>query len=343
MMVNAAQRLGGPVALLLVAIIANLLLLRSFMTSAVSAQQRPIFTFHTDEVWLNLHQFLYVLGRHESGNPDRLRRAQIGAPADADKGLIALSPDEQRQWRDAVTFYAQGFSKLDAIFDEPLIKTGEALARAGDESTLAGSGLDPALAATLAKAAPLYQKAWWPAHEKANRTWQRSTEALVAQHGGRILAFVTRAYGLPWPANGFPIHVSAYANWAGAFSTGDNLLIISSLDSGNAGLVGLETSFHEAMHQWDREVHEALATHARRQMKKIPEGLTHAMIWLTAAEAMRSIAPDYVGYAEANGLWRQRTLAQFKPVLDEVWKPYLGGKGTHEDAFAAIVARLPPL
>lgn len=100
-----------------------------------------IFVFHTDDVWLNLHQFLYVLGRHEAAMPDRMRRATAGAPVDADQGLAALPPDEQRAWREAVTFYAQDLSKLDAVFDERLIRAGQALAAAGNRPTLAGSGV----------------------------------------------------------------------------------------------------------------------------------------------------------------------------------------------------------
>jgi hypothetical protein len=298
-----------------------------------------IFVFHTDDVWLNLHQFLYVLGRHEAATPDRMRRATVGAPADADRGLATLSADEQRAWREAVTFYAQGLSKLDAVFDEPLVRVGQALAAAGNRPNLAERELDPKLAATLAKVAPIYQKVWWPAHERANLAWAQSTEALVVKHGDKVLPFITRGYGLPWPEKGFPIKVTAYANWAGAFSTRGNLLLISSLDTGNAGITGLESAFHEAMHQWDDAVYEALDAHARKQMTKVPPILSHALIWYTVAEAMRSAVPDHVGYAEANGLWRQSALATFKPILDEVWRPYLHGKGTREEAFAALLRR----
>ena len=64
------------------------------------------------------------------------------------------------------------------------------------------------------------------------------------------------------------------------------------------------------------------------------------MIWYTAAEAVKSVAPDHVGYAEANGLWRQRGLGAFKPALDAYWKPYLAGKETRDEAFAAILTHI---
>ena len=51
-----------------------------------------------------------------------------------------------------------------------------ALARAGDAKSLKGSEVDPAVAATLERAAPIYRKAWWKKHREANRNWQKSIE-----------------------------------------------------------------------------------------------------------------------------------------------------------------------
>jgi hypothetical protein len=308
---------------------------------ATSTLLLTIFVFHTNDVWLNLHQFLYVLGRHEIQHPDRTRAAQVNAPKDEAKGFALLSPEEQRAWRDAVSFYARDLSKLDTVFDAALVKVGNAVASAGDRASLNGVGIEPALAAVLEKAMPIYRKGWWAEHEKANRAWAHAAESLVAKGGEAVLNDVTRIYQLPWPEAGFPIHVSAWANWAGAFSTSGNLLIISSLDEGNRGLTAFETSYHEAMHQWDSQIFDALALHARQQMKKIPYGLTHAMIWMTVPEAIARVSPGYVGIAESLGLWRTQPIVTFKPILEEAWKPYLAGKGTRDDALAAIVTRLP--
>ncbi len=303
----------------------------------------PLFLFEPDNVWLNLHQFLYVLGRHEASMPDRTRRATAGAPADAEKGLAVLAPDDQRAWRAAVTFYANGLSRQDAVFDDPVVTVAQGLVRAANATSLVKTSLDPALIAVLEKTAPLYRKTWWPTHREANLAWVRETEALVEEHGAAISRFITRAYGLPWPETGYPIQVSAYANWAGAFSTRGNLLIVSSLDAGNRGMTGLETTFHEAMHQWDEAVDEALAVQAAPLSVRVPGALSHALIFYTAGEAVRSIAPAHVPYAEANGLWKQKGLGQFKPMLDEIWSAYIAGKSTRDEAFAEILKRLRPL
>jgi hypothetical protein len=300
-----------------------------------------VFVFHTDGFWLNLHQFLYVLGRHDAMMPDRMRRATAGAPADAAEGLARLSGDEQQAWNEAVSFYAKGLSREDAVFDAALVKVGQALARVGAANSVSNAGLEPAHAALLERVAPIYRKAWWTAHRRANVAWAEATAQLVDRHGGAMLAFVTRVYGLPWPQEGFPIQVCGYSNWAGAFSTRGNLLVVSALDPGLRGLPGIEIAFHEAMHQWDDAIDEMLAAEGKRQGRAVPDLLSHAMIFYTAGEATRAIAPGYVPFAEANGLWHQRGLGALKPALDEAWKPYVSGRGTRAQAFAELVKRLP--
>ena len=302
-----------------------------------------IVRFSTDDFWLNLHQFLYVLGRAEAKAPDASRRAVAGAAAESDRGLALLTPGDAQAWRDAVTFYANGPSKLDAVFDKPLIDAENRLAAAGSSASLADSGLDTPMRQALERAAPAYRRAFWPAHRAANEAWVKTTGPLVDQYGDAILAFITRAYQLPWPAAGYPVHVSGYANWAGAFSTDGNLLIISSLDAGNAGPSALETVFHESMHQWDAPVEETLASMARSQGRTVPPILSHALVFFTAGEAVRRAIPGYVPYAEANGNWRTRSLGSLKPALDAAWLPYLNGSGTRDAALAEVVRLVPRL
>src|SRR6185295_3938526 len=221
-----------------------------------------LFVFHTDEFWLNLHHFLYVLGRAQNKERDTAREAVIGAPDDQARGLEKLSAKDQKVWGEVVASYAAGLSKKDIVFDDPLPALTNALARAEDTKSLKGSEIDPGIATTLERVAPIYRKGWWKKHHDANRRWQETIQKLVDRHGGTVLAFITNAYKLQWPAAGFPVHVSAYTNWAGAYSVTGNLLVLSSQAPGNQALYGLETIFHEGMHQWDDQVFEALRSQA---------------------------------------------------------------------------------
>lgn len=296
----------------------------------------PIFIFHTDEFWLNLHHFLYVLGRAENKERDAGRDAVKNAPAERDAALTKMSAQERIVWSDAVAWYAAGPSKKDLIFDEGLAAITERIAGAGSAKT--ATGIDPEFAAVLQRAAPIYRKAWWSRHKAANDMWVTETKTLVQKYGAKVLQFITDRYQMEWPTRGYPIHVSAFANWAGAYSVTNHLLVVSSLADSNKGPSGLESVFHESMHQWDVPIETALRKQAAAAGQPFPGGLSHALIFYTVGEAVRRVVPGYTPMAEAVGIW-QRGLARFKPLLDEVWKPYLDGRGTRDEAFAELIRR----
>jgi hypothetical protein len=297
------------------------------------------FRFQTDEFWLNLHHFLYVLGRSVAKIGDTSREAVAHAPEESTRGLATLDEADKKAWMTGMAFYAAGPSRKDAVFDAPLPSIAHALADAGDSATLANAPIEPALRSILEAAAPAYRKAWWPAHHAANLARRDEIQALLNRHGAAILGFVEKAYQMTWLPDGYPVHVSGYANWAGAYSTIGNLLMVSSLDSQLREFHGLETVFHEGMHQWDFAVNDLLSAQARRAGKRLPPNVSHALIFYTAGEAVRRVNPDHVPYADANGVW-QRGYQRFKAPLDEVWKPHLNGSGTRDEAFAALIAKI---
>jgi len=313
------------------------------LAQASSAQPAQLFTFETDELWLNLHHFLYVLGRAEAKLPDATEPSVAAAPGDAQRGLQSLTPQEREVWAEAVRAYAAGPSRQAAL-DDPLPAIARTLAGLDDAPTLAGATLDGALLATLERAAPIYRKAWWPEHLAANRAWRSATQTLIDRHGPMVVGFVTRAYGLPWAAGGRAVHVASYANFGGAYSSGrTGILVVSSLSELNAGLRALECIVHESMHQWDGQTFAALRAAGTAEL--VPRDLTHAMIFYTAGEAVRRLDANYVPTADAYAIWAKRLSGaalpadRLKPVLEEVWKPWLDGRGTRDAALAALLAR----
>ena len=320
-------------------------------TNATSAtRSTPIFKFETDEFWLNLHHFLYVLGRAEAKEQDAAREAVAGAPADAEKGLASLTDDERQKWRAAVTAYAGGISKKDTVFDATLPALTTALGKAGDAETLSNQqadALDGGTRTTLESVAPIYRRVWWPAHHASNQAWRTATQSLVDRHGPTILDFLTKAYGQAWPANGYTVHLSRYSNWAGAYSTDGQLLVVATNPTaGTHGLDGLETVFHEGMHQWDDGMIATIKQLASANNVTAPPRLSHALIFFTAGEAVKRAVPSHVPYADTNGLWRG--FAQSKPAMDEAWKPYLDGPSlgdtkARDAAIVAVLKKMPPI
>ncbi|HEV8431545.1 MAG TPA: hypothetical protein VGQ41_26840 [Pyrinomonadaceae bacterium] len=326
------------VCLAVICLSASLSICGQSVSSPKVQTPKSIFVFHTNEFWLNLHHFLYVLARAENKEKDSLREAVANAPADQESKLVKLSAAEKQTWRKAIAWYVSGPARKDLVFDDPLPAVTNALARSENAVSLKGSDVDASFATILESAAAIYRKAWWKQHQAANEKWQKTTERLVNLHGVRVLSVITNAYQMQWPVAGFPVHVSAYSNWAGAYSTKGNLLVLASLDRNLQGEYGLETVFHEGMHQWDEQIQDALIEVAQKINKYFPRGLSHALIFFTAGEAVRSVNPVHVPYAEKSGVW-QRGLSQFRVALDETWKPYLDGHGTRDEAFAELIKR----
>lgn len=308
---------------------------------APRAQEPAIFTFRAG-FWLHLHHFLYVLGRAEAKLPDRTRRAVEGAGPDQAAGLANATPEEAAAWRRAVTVYAAGLSRRDAVFDEPVWRVTAALAPLEEHAALPADIVPAEVGRALEEAAPIYRRIWWPEHGRRSRGFVDNLQTWLRLEGSVIQAFVTWAYDQRWPAEGFRVEVSSYANWAGAYSTDEGLLVLSSLDPGLRDSQGLETLFHEAMHQWDEATLARLqAAAARRNRARVPDGLLHALVFYTAGEAVRRTIPPHIPYAELNGIWKSGPFAAYKPVLDTRWRPRLRGEADMEEALDALVAAAP--
>jgi hypothetical protein len=308
------------------------------VTLALAAQTgAPIFRFEADGFWLNLHHFLYVLGRAQNHTADSQRSAVVNAPADQDAGLKGLSESHRQSWDSAVRFYAGGLSKMDAVFDQQLIAVTNAM-RVPPNATASALNIDPELRATLIRASQVYRLAFWPKHRGANHDRVRDYARQLDLHVNKVLAYITRAYQLEWPRGGHLVNLSGYTNWAGAYSTAGELIVVSSLDEQTTGSLGLESIFHEGMHQWDQPMLARLARLSKEHQTPPPrEGITHALIWYTAAEAVKSQVRGHVGYAERLGMWKQKLNGSFKAGLDTHWKPYLDGKGTLDEALIGLL------
>ena len=106
----------------------------------------------------------------------------------------------------------------------------------------------------------------------------------------------------------------------------------------------------EGMHQWDGQVNGLLGAQAKAIKATVPPDLPHALIWVTAGEAVRRLDPAYVRTVDALDIWKlnssgaREPLLRLKAPLEEIWLPYLAGRGTRDEAIAALLARVgvPP-
>ena len=98
------------------------------------------------------------------------------------------------------------------------------------------------------------------------------------------------------------------------------------------------------MHQWDDRVQQALQAQAARQSLTVAPDLSHALIFFTVGHVVKRRHPDHEPMIDAANLWRgtlsgaRAPVERLRSAIQESWKPYIDGRGTRDDAFAAMVA-----
>jgi len=298
-----------------------------------------LFSFHS-EFWPNLHHFLYVTARARQGL-DARRPAVTRALADT-IGFGSLPASDREAWEHAVAYYESAVASRDILFDSGMVAVGERLVAAGSAHSLTGVDIDPALAAALAEAAPVYRRLWWPRHDASNRAWEAQVGVLLDQYGDSIAQWESRAFRTPWPREPVRVDVTAYTNWAGAYTTvGPSHITIASSNPANAAEYALEVLFHEVLHTMSDSLASALAAEFRAQGTPPPRDLTHVLIFYTAGALTRRAIPGHVPYGEKYGLWsRSPDFARALPALQRYWQPYLDGDARFEETVRAYVGAL---
>jgi hypothetical protein len=89
------------------------------------AAPERLFTFR-QSFWLNLHHFLYVLGRARNNEPDSRRGTVAEAPIESQEILDRTEPDRSA-WDKAISNYANSVSKKDLVFDRDLSRLTQAI------------------------------------------------------------------------------------------------------------------------------------------------------------------------------------------------------------------------
>ena len=298
-----------------------------------------LFEFHSG-FWLNLHHLLYAQARAAKGFPDTKRPAVAAAAGDT-LGFSALPASERDRWRAALRYYGEHYASRDLLFDPGMVRLKNQLGDLEDSPSLEGSGLERGTIAALSDAAPAFRRLWWPRYDSANRAWVARVLPALTKSGNQLAAGVAGPFMAKWPDVPIRVDVTAYAMWAGAYtSNSPDRITISSLATDYAGPSGVEMLFHEALHTMDDSVATALDAEARTSGKRVPYDVTHALIFFTAGEMARRVLPDYQPYAYRLGIWTRGSFATYLPVIQRFWLPYLDGRLSFDSAINNIVERL---
>jgi hypothetical protein len=296
------------------------LLLAIIIASALpAAQQKPLFSFHSN-AWLNLHHYVRSNAR--------------GGPAST-----GLTDEERAVWAGGVEFY-KPYVPRDLDADEGMVAIKTALRGAEGKTSLDGIAIDAALKATLERLMPIYRKRWWPEHDRANREWTVAMQPLVDRHGLALSQALARAYGVSWPRDPIPVDLTVTAGASGAYGTSEPSAHITMSPSTFRSYVALEMLFHESTHGIV-PLYQLVSQAAATQKVNVPPQLSHAVLFYTAGELtvreLKARGIDYTAWADAN-FYTTMCGAGCRDKMVEHWGPRLDGKRSIPDALSALVA-----
>jgi hypothetical protein len=273
-------------------------------SSSSAFGQLPIFEFHSG-FWINLHHALYYEAKERAAQPPSTTAAKPPAPAASKPKIMRdsstpLTRAEQSAWDSAVAYYAANYADRDLLFNHDLVVLKNVLEDLEDCDDLAGThkkicdaGLPANLTQILDSAAPVYRAHLWPDHDRANRRWIARVAPLVEEQGVGISERLAFIYEAKWPTGKTRVDVSAFANWAGAYTTLDPLRVtIASTDPRNQGDEALEILFHEASHGLAEPVQSAITRECRQRGKPIPRDLWHALLFYTTGEVVKPLLSE---------------------------------------------------
>jgi hypothetical protein len=283
------------------------------------AQADALFSFHSNP-WLNLHHFV--------------RAAARGGPAPT-----GLSEEDSRQWAAGVEFY-KPYGQRDLLFDEEMRNIKTALRSAEGKTSLEGITIDANLKATLERLMPIYQKRWWPEHDRANRAWIAAAKPLVDRHGAALSQTVARTYDVAWPISPIPVDLCVTAGPNGAYTTGPTHVTMSSSDPSYQGLAALEMLFHESSHGVD-QLFQQVKQAASEQKVTVPPQLWHGVLFYTAGElTTRELKAHGIAYTQyaGEGLYKNLCGVGCREKIAEHWTPHLDGRRSIADSLSALVA-----
>jgi len=280
--------------------------------------------------WINLHHTLY--GAAWDRRPDTGARRPVG-PLPAP--LTASFTDEERAaWDAAIGFYDRNIADRDLRFGYDMADIKIALA----DGRLDADVISSAHRATLQRAAPIYRRHFWPAHDRSNREWIAATSERLRLIARDIVPTLERLYARPW----FTAPVRVDIVWVGRAYTSlkPTHATVSTAESALKDWTSVEIVLHEISHELilgiERELEAAFGDRLRGH-----DGLWHVVqFYLTGVavqDVLRRRGIDYSPYLYSTGLF-DRAWSNYRKPIEDVWTPYIRGSATRAQAIERTVA-----
>ncbi len=282
---------------------------------------------------VNLHHVLF--GAAWSQRPDTGTRRLI-PPLPAP--LTAPLTDAERQdWDAAVAYYAAHLADRDLRTGRDM--TAIKLALADERLDAAAVGAE--LRTILERAAPIYRRHFWPAHDASNRAWIADVSGRLRTVERELIPALERVYARGWFAA--PVRVDVV--WVGrAFTTLEPThTVVSGAEPNMTAWTAVEIVLHEAAHELILPTDEALAA-ALGARRRAHGDLWHVIQFYVTGGALQQVlrarSIDYSPYLYSTGLF-DRAWKRYRPLIEQVWPAYIQGEISRAAAIERTVSALP--
>lgn len=287
--------------------------------------------FH-NSFWSNLHHTLF--GAAWAARADTGGRRLI--PALPDPLMAPLSDAERVGWEAAVAYYAAELADRDLRTGRGMTAIKLALA----DERLDAEAISPEHKAMLERAAPIYRRHFWAAHERSNRAWIDDVVTRLQTLQPEMIARLERLYQRSW----FTAPIRVDVVWVGrAYTTlHPTHAVVSPAEPDMTGWTALEIVVHEASHELILPTETAIAA-ALGDRRAAHGDLWHVVQFFVSGTAIQQLLRergiDYTPYLYATGLF-DRAWKRYRPAIEAHWTPYVRGEITREQAIARTIAEL---
>ena len=237
------------------------------------------FEFHNN-YWTNLHHFLF-----QKAKGDQLKHLEEDGQTFLDIGEVAiweeLDTADSTILQNTIAYYQEHIINRSLMRNSALRLWLQSLKEEGE---IVDTTYSAELTGILNKASPIFTRYFWPVFKMHNDTILAKHVDLVRKFETIAIQQMEKLAGYPWPDLKVRVDLTAYANWAGAYTPARPTMniFISTIDPGAPSSYFLETVFHEGAHLlYSREsaFRSKIYHRSKEREMDFPKQLWHASLF----------------------------------------------------------------
>jgi hypothetical protein len=295
------------------------------------------FEFHSN-YWINLHHFLYQQAQGSQAQKlmeDGNQLLNIGE----DSIRSTLSFSETEKLTSAIEYYKTH------LIGRSLSELGNMhiwLEAQSYKGPITDTIFTAVYATTLNDFSPVYKMHYWPKHNAQNSLVLNTHIGIIRQIEKEAISRLEQLSGYSWPGIKVKVELTAYANYAGAYTvTKPGMAIfISSLDPFSLQSEFIETVFHEGSHLlFTQESLFRSKIYFRSQEMKMefPKNLWHAGQFYLCGQLIKDLLKPF-GTNHTLSMDLKKIFINYnKPLFRQVLEKYYKGEVSLESTVDSLL------